>query len=142
MIWETIIPVVGKVLERVLPDKDAANEAKLKLLELAQKGELAQLEADIQLATGQLEINKIEAGSSDAWRGGWRPAVGWTCCAGLFYTFLLRPLLPWVATVIGFVVPELPELDMGPLLTLLGGILGLGGMRSYERTKGVIPKGK
>lgn len=140
--WQTLIPLVGDLLGRILPDPKAADEAKLKLLEMAQRGELAQLDADMKLALGQIEINKAEAQSSDFWRGGWRPAVGWTCCAGLLYTFILRPLLPWFAAVSGVEVPPLPALDMGPLLTLLGGMLGLGGMRTFERVKGVIPKGK
>jgi hypothetical protein len=140
--WQALIPIISSVMDRVLPDPAAAAEAKLRVLDMAQQGELAQLAADTELAKAQLEVNKAEAESTDFWRGGWRPGVGWTCCAGLAYTFLLRPLLPWFAVVAGLEVPPLPELDTGTLLTLLGGLLGLGGMRTAERLKGVIPPGK
>lgn len=140
--WQALIPVLGSVLEKVLPDPKASADAKLKLLELAQRGELAYLEAETALATGQLEVNKAEAQSGDLFRGGWRPAVGWACCAGLVYTFILAPVMPWIAALFGANVPPLPALDMEPLLVLLFGMLGLGGLRTAERIRGVIPKGK
>lgn len=140
--WQALIPIIGRVLEGVLPDPQAAAEAKLRLLDMAQRGELATLEADTKIALGQIEVNRADAESGDFWRGGWRPAVGWTCCAGLAYTFLLAPLLPWVATALGADVPALPALDLEPLLVLLVGMLGLGGMRTAERLKGVIPPGR
>lgn len=140
--WQAIIPIIGSVLDKVLPDPKAAAEAKLKALELAQKGELAALEADMRLALGQLEVNKAEAAAPDPFRGGWRPFAGWVCGVGLLYEFLLRPLLPWVATLAGADVPPMPEIDMGPLMTLLLGMLGLGGLRSWERVAGKIPPGR
>jgi hypothetical protein len=140
--WQALIPAVGKVLEQVLPDPKAAADAKLRLMELAQRGELAALTAETDLAKGQLAVNQAEAQSSDFWRGGWRPAVGWTCCGGLAYTFIAAPLLPWLAGVCGATVPPLPTLDMEALMALLFGMLGLGGMRTAERIKGVIPRGR
>jgi hypothetical protein len=70
-----LIPVIGTLLDKVLPDPKMAAEAKFKIIELAQKGELANLEADVKLAIAQTEINKVEA-STDMFRGGWRPFVG------------------------------------------------------------------
>jgi len=61
--------------------------------------------------------------------------VGWTCVVGLLYTFLLRPLLAWASGMIDIPVP--PMLDMGDLFTLLAGMLGLGGMRTFEKLNGV-----
>jgi hypothetical protein len=72
---------------------------------------------------------------------GWRPAVGWVCVSGLFYTFLLKPIFPWAASVVcniagvSPVVPLLPEVPMGDLLVLLGGMLGFGGFRTFEKLK-------
>src|SRR5690606_18165528 len=91
MAWPALIPIIGTVLDKIIPDPQAASEAKLKALEMAQRGELAFLDADVKLALGQMEINKAEAMSGDRFRGGWRPAVGWCCVFGLGYTFLLRP---------------------------------------------------
>lgn len=129
------------IIEKVIPDPAQAAKAKLDTLELAQRGELAHLDADVKLALGQLEVNRAEA-ATDAFRGGWRPMVGWVCAAGLGYQYIARPLLPWFVAVLGLDVPPLPPLDMGDLITILAGMLGLGGLRSWERTRGVIPPGR
>lgn len=131
--WQAIIPAVAQLLDKLIPDPQAAAEAKLKAIEMAQRGELAQLDAEMRLALGQLEVNKAEA-STDVFRGGWRPFVGWTCGGGLFYQIIARPLLEWASTINGWAVP--PALDMETLLTLLFGMLGLGAYRTAERIKG------
>lgn len=135
MAWNLILPAVTAIIERIIPDPAQAADAKLRALEMAQKGELAALDAEMRLALGQIEVNKAEA-ATDTFRGGWRPACGWTCAFGLAYTFVLRPLLPWVAAVFGADVPPLPEIDTDTLMVLLTGMLGLGGLRSFERIKG------
>ena len=110
--------------------------------------EKAIMEADAQIIKGQIEINKMDAAYKPIdssflslivalFRGGWRPAVGWVCVTGLFYSFILRPILPWVITTIGFKTEPLPPMDMGALLPLLSGMLGLGGFRTYEKIKGL-----
>jgi len=68
-------------------------------------------------------------------KGGWRPAVGWICAIAFGYHFVLQPLLVFVLTASGVDLPDLPEFDMSTLLTVLGGMLGIGGLRSYEKTK-------
>ena len=131
-----ILPVVGTLIDKLFPDKQAADEAKIKMMELAQKGELAQLDAQMQLAMGQIETNKIEAASTDPFRAGWRPMAGWACSLGLFYEFLLRPILPWLVGLTGAEVALMPSVDIDQLMILLGGLLGLGSLRSFERVKG------
>jgi hypothetical protein len=131
------LTLLTQVIDRVMPDPKVASEAKLQALEMAQKGELAQLDAEMRLALGQLEVNKAEA-QTDLFRGGWRPAVGWTCVVGLFYQFLLQPVLPWFVRLWGGDVPPLPAIDNETLLVLLTGMLGLGGLRTLERVKGKI----
>lgn len=135
MIWQALIPVVGSILEKVIPDPQTAAEAKIKMLELAQRGELAVLDAETKLALGQLDVNKVEA-STDMFRGGWRPATGWACVCGLVYQFLVQPLLPWLLAVLGVSVPPLPPIDNETLMVLLTGMLGLGTMRTFERIRG------
>lgn len=134
--WQMLIPILGSLFDKIIPDPEKAAEAKLKALELAQKGELAVLDADVKMALGQMEINKEEA-KTDIFRGGWRPAVGWSCVTGLAYQFFVMPLLPWIATVAGFSVPPLPAIDNETLMVLLTGMLGLGGLRSFEKVKGL-----
>ena len=133
--WAVLIPLIGTIVEKVIPDPQAAADAKLRVMELAQKGELAVLDADLKLALGQIEVNKAEA-TTDMFRGGWRPAVGWVCVAGLAYQFILQPVLPWLATLFGAQVPPLPAIDNESLIVLLTGMLGLGGLRTFERVKG------
>lgn len=133
--WQLLIPAVTGILDKILPDPQQAADAKIKVLEMAQRGELALLDADMKLAMGQMEVNKVEAGT-DLFRGGWRPATGWTCVFGLVYQFLLQPLLPWVVALFGATVPPLPAIDNETLMVLLAGMLGLGGMRSFERVRG------
>ena len=133
-----IVAVLGAVLpliEKLFPNPQAAAEAKLKAMEMAQRGELAWLEADVKLALGQMEINKEEA-KAGAFRGGWRPATGWLCVFGFGYMAVIRPLFPWVARVAGLDVPDLPSIDTSEIAALLFGMLGLGGMRTAERLKG------
>ena len=123
-----------KVLDRVIPDPQAKAQAQLELLKLQQAGEFRQLEADLQLALAQTEVNKVEAASSDPFKSNWRPAAGWICVLGLAYQFLAQPLLSWGSAIGGY--PSPPVLELGDLYGLLFGMLGLGAYRSFEKTKG------
>jgi len=120
----------GKLIDRLWPDPAQADAAKLELLKLQQSGELAQI-------TGQLEINKAEAASSSLLVAGWRPFIGWICGAALAYTFIAYPLLLW-ATAAWWPDIKPPTLGTGDMLfELLLGMLGLGGLRTFEKVKGV-----
>lgn len=113
------------------------NEDMVKLEQLTHEMELSVLNADKEIALAQAEINKQEAVSDKLFKSGWRPAVGWVCVLGLFYQFILRTMLPWVMVMCGYDAPEMPTLDLGTLMPLLFGILGLGGFRTFEKVKGV-----
>jgi hypothetical protein len=129
-----ILDGIFRIIEKVIPDPQAKAEALFRASQLHQAGEFKQLEAELQLALGQIETNKIEAAAPDLLRGGWRPAVGWVCVVGLLYTYLAQPLLSWASGIAE--IPAPPELDLDQLLVLLGGLLGFGGMRMTERLKG------
>jgi|TARA_R110002074_G_scaffold6016_1_gene28430 hypothetical protein len=117
------LDVVGKIIDKV-----AGHVDKFTL----DKEEKAQLIQEINKA--QIEVNKIESGSSSLFKSGWRPFVGWTCGVALCYHFVLQPFLTFVLFSIGKPM-ELPVFDMSTLTTVLFGMLGLGGMRSFEKTK-------
>ena len=125
----------GKLIDKFFPDPQAKQEAQIKLMEMAQQGEFKALDAELQMGLGQLEINKAEAASGSLFVAGWRPAVGWICVIGLAYAFLAQPMLEWYSGIKEFPAP--PHMDLSVLITLLLGMLGLGGMRTTEKFKGV-----
>lgn len=131
-----LLPIIGQIIEKIIPDPVAAAAAKQAAFDSAMRGELAYLDADVKLALGQMEINKEEARDPSLFKSGWRPGVGWLCLAGFAYMAVVRPLLPWILTVAGVTVPPLPPIDTVEIGALLFGMLGLGGMRSAERMKG------
>jgi hypothetical protein len=123
-----------KIIDKVIPDPQAKAQAQLELLKLQQAGEFKQLDADLQLMLAQVKVNETEAASSDPFRAGWRPAVGWVCVTGMAYTYIAQPVFAWLSMTKGWAVP--PTIDTMDLLIMLGGMLGFGGMRSFERIKG------
>ena len=129
LISSLIGPVTG-ILDKVIPDSDM--KAKLAHEIATMSDNHAQ-----QALLSQLEINKAEAASGSLFKGGWRPFIGWTSGVAFAYHFVLQPLLVFVLTASGIDLPDLPEFDMSTLLTVLGGMLGIGGLRSYEKTKGL-----
>lgn len=131
------LPILGNLLDKVLPDADAKAKAQLELAKLAQDGEFKALDMQLQVNLAQAKINEIEAASSNPMAATWRPAAGWVCVLALGYEFLLRPILPWALTVAQVPgVPPLPSLD-AVLWELVFAMLGIGGMRSYERSQRV-----
>ena len=129
MLQALIGPVTG-LLDKFIEDKD--QKAKL-AHEIATMGQKHAQEAML----AQLEINKAEAASGSLFKGGWRPFVGWTCGIAFAYHFVFQPLLIFIFAYIGLETPDLPQFDVGTLLPVLGGMLGIGGLRSYEKTKGL-----
>jgi hypothetical protein len=126
------IDLLGKVIDRVLPNKVEADKAKAELLVMQTKGELDQL-------VGQLDINKIEAGHQSVFVAGWRPFIGWVCGIALAYAALFEPIMRFVAKV-GFAYNgEFPVIDHDITMQVLLGLLGLGAYRTYERVQGVVP---
>ena len=122
------LDILGRVIDRVLPNKVEADRAKAELVTMQVKGELDQM-------IGQLEINKTEAAHASIFVAGWRPASGWICNIGLAYTFLLQPLLTWLCAIAGVAQP--PGIPFDALYVLLGSLLGVGTLRTVDKVKGV-----
>jgi|TARA_R100001463_G_scaffold21577_3_gene51757 hypothetical protein len=99
------------------------------------KAEKAQLMAEINKA--QLEVNKVEAGSTNLFVSGWRPFIGWTCGVALCYHFVLQPFLAFLLSSFGYQM-DLPVFNMETLTTILMGMLGMSGLRSYEKVKKAV----
>lgn len=137
--WTALIPVLGNLLDKLIPDPKAALDAKMEVMRMAQNGELAQLNADVQLAQGQMEINKVEAANASLFVSGWRPAVGWCCVAAFACKFIGGPLIFVLSQWFGHPI-TLPSFDFTEMSTILLGMLGLGGLRTIERVKGARPE--
>ena len=129
LINNLIGPVTG-ILDKVIEDKDQKAKLAHELATMADK-----LSHEQRLA--QIEVNKAEASSGSLFKGGWRPCGGWVCAIAFFYHFVGQPVIVFGLTLIGMEIPSLPEFDMSTLLTVLGGMLGIGGLRSYEKQKGL-----
>lgn len=139
--WPTLITsILPGLIDKIWPDPAKAAEAKLKLLELQQSGELKALEAETSLALGQLRINEEEAKSASVFVSGWRPAVGWVGALALGYAAILEPVGRFVAQVWFGYTGAFPVIDTAITMQLLFGILGLGGYRTFEKHKGVASK--
>lgn len=126
----TSIFELGKsVIERIWPDANKRAEEMRKLEELKQEGELAKLDAHVKLLVGQMEVNKIEAAHKSLFVAGWRPFIGWVCGFGLVYNVIVSPFIDiWF---------DIPKVDVSALYPVLMGMLGIGGMRTVEKIKGV-----
>lgn len=128
----TVIDSVGKVIG----DLHTSDKERLEL-------ELRAKEIDQSIDLAQVEVNRVEAQHPSVFVAGWRPAIGWIGAAAMAYQFLLYPLMLWGWTYLqgtGWIPKELqppPVLDADQLWVILSGILGIAGMRSFEKTKGV-----
>ena len=127
-----VLDIGGKLIDRMWPDPAQAATAKLELIKLQQSGDLAQM-------TGQLDINKIEAANANIFVSGWRPAIGWVCALALLYQYLVRPLAVAVFAAVGHPLPTMPGLDEN-LWQLMMAMLGMGGLRTFEKVQGVAAK--
>lgn len=129
------IPVIGSILDKVLPNKDTSEAAKLKLAELASEGNLAELNAMVELTKAQTSTNIAEASSGSLFVGGWRPTIGYVCAAALAYNYIVYPILLWSLSIWmpGITVPPSPVDEN--MWELIMGMLGLGFARSFDKYK-------
>jgi hypothetical protein len=117
-------------LKRAFPDKTEREKIQAQLQSEMLKGDLGLLQA-------QLGVNQVEAASTSLFVAGWRPFVGWVCGGALAYNFVAQPFLAFLIGCFAWKLPPLPLLDSGSLTTVLLGMLGIGGMRTFEKLKGV-----
>ena len=122
-ITKSIVGVACKVLNKFVADKDLQAKLDHELKTAFHSANLA-----------QIDLNKQEAAHKSLFVAGWRPFVGWTCGVALCYHFVLQPFLLFLVYSFGYQV-DLPVFDMSTLTTILLGLLGLGGMRSFEKVK-------
>lgn len=123
---------IGKtLLDRFIPDPEKKREAEMEMVRMAADGELRQVIA-------QLEINAREAQHPSVFVAGWRPFFGWVGGAGFLYAVVLQPMLVWYGAARGWPTP--PEVNLDLLWVVVTGLLGIGGLRTFEKTRGVESK--
>jgi hypothetical protein len=127
---DKLINPISNLLDKFVPDATERQKLAHEIATMAEKNVH-------EISMAQIEVNKTEAASSSIFKGGWRPFIGWVCGVAFAYHFVLQPFLIFVLTTLGQPVPYLPEFDMASLMTVLGGLLGLGGLRTFEKYKGV-----
>ena len=126
-IWGDLLREIGQTVRQVLPNPEAQREFDIKIMELAARAE----ERENELMLAQIGVNQTEAQHTNIFVAGWRPFVGWTSAVALGYVFIVRPLL---AQLFGL---DMPDLEIVELMMLLGAMLGIGGMRTAEKFRGL-----
>lgn len=123
------------IINKFIPDPAAKAQAAYQMAQLQQQSEFKELDVQIQQIQTQTDTNKAEATSANMFVAGWRPFIGWICGCGLAYQYLGDPMFSWLAAIEHWPLP--PSLDLGTLITLLMGLLGLGSMRTVEKLQGI-----
>ena len=124
-----LIPILGNVLDKTITDKDAKQKALANIEEA-----LVSNAHTIGLET--IKTNQIEAGHRSVWVAGWRPAIGWSCAAGIFWMVVGYPVMSWAVALQGLDV-ALPDLPTDILFELTMAMLGMGALRSFDKLKGL-----
>ena len=122
---DKLIEPVSQILDKFIADKDLKIKLQHELNQELHKANMA-----------QIEVNKVEAQHRTVFVAGWRPFTGWICASALAYHFIIEPILIFALATQNIQL-TLPTFDMGSLLTVLMGMLGLGGLRTYEKAKGI-----
>ncbi|CAB4155335.1 Holin of 3TMs, for gene-transfer release [uncultured Caudovirales phage] len=128
-ILTALVPALGTLVDRLIPDRAAAERAKADM-------EAALVKAANDAALAQVEVNKIEAGHGSVFVAGWRPAIGWVCAAALAWAFIVAPIASWGMAMFGL-RETLPAIGTDNLFELVLAMLGLGGLRTFEKLRGV-----
>lgn len=130
----TIISTGLEIINKFIEDPDKKIQAQLQMLQLTQTSEFKQMDGILQEQQGQVDINKIEAASDSLFKSGWRPYVGWGCGTGFVMQVVVFPMLVFIGEIFGRTL-HVPDLGSELLYSTLFGMLGIGGMRSFDKWK-------
>lgn len=155
--FEELFKLGSKAIDRLFPDKIKRAEEMRKLEEMRQTGDLAKFEGHVKLMLAQIELNKIDANSGNWFQTNWRPMIGWVGAISLALMYIPKAIVMtgiwlfqaivmiklWIETgdmQVALAVPDFPNLGVGDVIGLLGSMLGVAGMRSYDKTQGIDTK--
>lgn len=127
----SVLSMGQALIERFFPDKEKQAEAERQMMLMMAQGEL-------QTVLAQLEINAREASHPSIWTSGWRPFFGWGLGTLLLYHYMVREWIVWAFMVWAPQLPPPPSANVDEILfELMFGLLGIAGMRSFEKVKRV-----
>ena len=129
---DRLVGPISSLLDKIIPDADERNRLAHEIATLAER-------QSHEIAKAQIEVNEREADHQSLFVSGWRPAVGWVCCIGLACNYLFIPMANFVLVLSDSSV-TVPALDLSEMMPVLLGMLGLGSLRTWEKTKGVARK--
>lgn len=132
----TIIGQALSIVNKFVKDPEAQAQAQIEILKITQSSQFKEIDAALQEQQMQADINKVEAASDHIFVSGWRPAIGWVCGIGFALQVILFPIVTTVAVIFDHPL-EMPTMPTEILMTNLTALLGLGGLRSWEKTKGL-----
>jgi len=121
-----LIDPVGRIIDDVITTSEERENAKLRLAKL-----------NLEPYLEQIRVNAAEAASPNLFVSGWRPFIGWVCGTVLVWNYIIAPMIHWIVLMVGAEVPVIPTLGINELMPVLMGLLGLGGLRTFEKYKGV-----
>lgn len=133
MIWNILQPLVGPLINKLvdrIPDPNKRAEAK-------EEFERDLMSAVMSAGEAQNKVNLAEAQHRSVFVAGWRPFIGWTCGVGIAWAFIGQPMATWFLYAFYPDVPPLPQLQSDALFQLVLAMLGMGGLRTFEKLKGV-----
>lgn len=139
--WNVLAPAVGPIVDNLvdrIPDPNKRQEAK-------EEFEKQLLNAVNQASLAQTKINEIETEHKSIFIAGWRPFIGWVCGIGILWAFIVQPISVWTIQVWGDKAVWLndkgdyilPIINSEGLFQLVLAMLGMGGLRTFEKMRGV-----
>lgn len=136
-LMELITGPVFDIINKLIPDKEKQAEAQIAMLKLQQDSQFKEIDAALQTAQMQTDVNKVEAASTSVFVAGWRPFIGWICGIGFATQYVIYPLAYWIGELYGKML-TMPQLPTEMMVTMLFGMLGISVTHTYEKVKGVV----
>jgi hypothetical protein len=132
MLWDIpqMVTTVGQIVNKFIPDRDAQVKIEAEL-------QAKLIEFESTMAKAQTDVNAVEAASPSLFVSGWRPSVGWVCAVAFAWQFVGQPFFSWVYILVTHQPAPVVALQSDALMTVLIGMLGLGGYRTFEKIRGV-----
>lgn len=131
-----VFDTINKVIDRAWPDPTEAAKIKAQLIVAQQQMDMKELDANVQLALKQMDVNQAEASSGNWYASSWRPSIGYICALAMAFQFIGHPIVEWIIAYRHLTV-TVPSFDFGPLMTVVMTMLGMGTLRTFEKVKGV-----